>query len=823
MKKGPVWLIGLACTMALLACTRQAPVRAPATRPPFELALGLSPIPTRTPTPTVTPTFTATSTSTRTPTPTQTPTATPVSSQRLASARQAFEWGEFDRAKQEFDALYTDPGASNEERREAAFWRARSRLDASDYAGAVAALQEFIAVYPDDQRVAAAQFMLARGYEALQEWRNALAAYRQYLRLNKVLAMEAYDGIGKAAMQLSDYAAAIQAYTEGVQAAKENSWLVYMREGIAQAELARNRPREAVKQYEAILNLARIDTYRSRILYLTAQALIQAGDSQAAQQRYLEAVNRYPATQHAYLSLIELVNAGVPVDDYQRGLVDYHAKAYQPAIDALTRVVQRKLDAREGEALWYLALSLKANGNLSQSIQRFQELIDKVPQSKHAGDAWLELAAAHALRGDTEQALRIYHQFVTQHPGSPLAPQALWRAANLQVSIGDLAGAAATYRDLATRYPQAEGVPQALFSAALLDYRRGDYAAACTAWQALVQKYPNTDAAVAARFWIGKAWSAMGDREQAKQAWQAAMRWSPGSYYGLRAAELLAGVVILRSGGFEEQLNEPAVSQAEVEEWLRSWLDVPTGSSLATLPSAITKLLAWQRGEALLEVGHRVQALEEFEKIKQQWWDDPLAMYQLALAFHERGLYRLSIICAERLIRLAPVERRAQVPLFLRKLAYPLYFRELIVAQAQTRNLDPLLLAALIRQESLFEPSITSIADARGLAQVIPPTGEWIAGQLGWTKWQLDDLWRPVVSVTFGAYYLHVQLNTFDGWVIPALMAYNAGPGRVRQWLENFSDLDMLVEMAPISEPARYVRLIYANYYRYRQLYRSST
>ncbi|MCS7260114.1 MAG: tetratricopeptide repeat protein [Anaerolineae bacterium] len=823
MRKGTVWLIMLACAIVLPACTRPAPMRAPATRPPFELAFGLSPIPTRTPTSTATLTSTATPTATRTPTPTLTPTATPVPSQRLASARQAFEWGDFERARQEFDALYTDPGASDVERREAAFWRARSRLDATDYAGAISALQQFIAAYPDDRRLAAAQFMLARAYEGLQEWRNALAAYRQYLRLDKTLAMEAYDGIGKAAMQLSDYAAAIQAYTEGVRAAQENAWLVYMREGIAQAELARNRPREAVKQYDAILNVARIDAYRARILYLAAQALLQAGDREAAQQRYLEAVNRYPTTQYAYLSLIELVNAGVPVDDYQRGLVDYYAKAYQPAIDALTRVVQRRVDAREGEALWYLALSLKANGNLTQSIQRFQELIDKVPQSKRWGDAWLEMAATYALRGDTEQALRVYRQFVRQYPASPLAPQALWRVANLQASTGDLAGAAATYRDLATRYPQAEEVPQALFKAALLDYRRGDYVTARTAWQSLVQKYPNTDAATAARFWIGKAWLAVGEEEQAKQALQAARRWTPESYYGLRAAEMLAGVTVWRSTGFDGRLKEPATSRADAEEWLRSWLNPPSDVALAALPPAITGSLAWQRGEALLTVGRRVQALEEFEKIKQQWWDDPLAMYRLALAFHERELYRLAIVCAERLIRLAPAERRAQVPLFLRQLAYPLYFRELIIAQARKYNLDPLLMAALIRQESLFEPSITSIADARGLAQVIPPTGEWIAGQLGWMQWQPDDLWRPLVSVTFGAYYLHVQLDAFESRVVPALMAYNAGPGRVRQWLATFSDLDMLVEMAPISEPARYVRLIYANYYRYRQLYRSGS
>jgi len=738
----------------------------------------------------------------------------------MASAMQAFEWGDYEHASQEFDALHADLGANDDERRDAAFWRARSRIEASDYAGAAAALKEFIAAYPTDRRIAAAQFMLARAYEGLEDWRNAIAAYRQYLRLSTTLAMEAYDGIGKAAIRLGDYATAVQAYTEGVQAAQENSWLVYMREGIAQAEMARNRPQEAAKQYDAILGVARIDAYRSRILYLAAQALIQAGDQRAAQQRYLEAVNRYPTTQYAYLSLIELINAGVAVDDYQRGLVDYYAKAYQPAIDALTRVVQRKLDARGGDALWYLALSLKANGNLSQSIQRFQELINKVPQNKHFGEAWLEMAAAYALRKDTEQALRTYRQFATQYPASPLAPQALWRAAILQVSMGDLTGAAKTYRDMATLYPQAENVPQALFNAALLDYQRGDYAAARTAWQALVQKYPNSDSATAARFWIGKAWLALGEQEQARQALRAANRWAPQSYYGLRAAELLAGVAALRSGGFNGQMTEPNSDQREAEAWLTSWLDASASSALAALPPKITNLPAWQRGEALLEVGRRVQALEEFEKIKQQWWDDALAMYQLALAFRERGLYRLSILCAGRLIRLAPAEQRSMVPLFIHKISYPLHFRELVIAQAKAYDIDPLLLLALIRQESLFEPSITSIADARGLAQVIPPTGEWIANQLGWTKWQPDDLWRPMVSVLFGAYYLHVQLNAFDGQVVPALMAYNAGPGRVRQWLASFPDVDLLVETTPFSEPARYVRLIYANYYSYRQIYR---
>jgi soluble lytic murein transglycosylase len=132
-----------------------------------------------------------------------------------------------------------------------------------------------------------------------------------------------------------------------------------------------------------------------------------------------------------------------------------------------------------------------------------------------------------------------------------------------------------------------------------------------------------------------------------------------------------------------------------------------------------------------------------------------------------------------------------------------------------------LLLYSLIRQESLFDANITSVADARGLAQIIPATGEWIAGQLGWGEYGPDDLYLPYVNIEFGAFYLDVQLATFDGEPIFALAAYNAGPGRIHRWRENAPDVDLMVETIPFAETRRYVRSIYENYGHYRRLYLS--
>jgi soluble lytic murein transglycosylase len=739
----------------------------------------------------------------------------------LAAAQRAFAWGDYSRARDEFAALLADPGADETERRAAAYWVGRSALEAGDYEAALSALQDFVQTYPAASQVPSAHFLMGRAYEGLSNWRGAIAAYQAYLEGDDTLAVYAYRAIGQAAMLALDYDRAAQAYADGVRVAPDAGWTVHMREGIAQAELARGDPAAAVKQYDAILDTARIRAYRAKILYLAGQALVKAGDPKAAYGRYAQAVDRYPEAYDSYLALVELVNADVAVDDYQRGLVDYYARAYQPAIEAFTRVIEANPKNHTGDVHWYLALSLKASGNLSQAIQQFQELIKEHPQNEHAVEAWLEMAEAHAWRDATDQAIQTYRDLADRFPQSPLAVTALWKAAELELAGGDLATTAASFRALAARYPTADDAPEALFKAALLDYRRTDFEAACDGWQALVRNYPDSRAGTAARFWLGKAWLALDKADEAKAAFEATREWSPASYYGLRATEMLSDTLDLAAGATPLPLADPAGDQAAAETWLASWLPITHTASLSTLDPAIARGPAFRRGDALLAVGRRADALDEFETVKEAWWDDPLAMYQLALAFRDRGLYRLSIICAERLTWTAPITARDEMPIFIQQLSYPLYYQELVVSEAQTQKIDPLLLFALIRQESLFEPSITSPSDARGLTQVIPATGEWIAGKLGWGTLGENDLWQPYVNIYFGAWYLGVQLATFDGETILALTAYNAGPGRVHDWLAQAPDLDLFLETMPFAEPRRYVRGVYENYARYRQLYRA--
>ena len=145
-----------------------------------------------------------------------------------------------------------------------------------------------------------------------------------------------------------------------------------------------------------------------------------------------------------------------------------------------------------------------------------------------------------------------------------------------------------------------------------------------------------------------------------------------------------------------------------------------------------------------------------------------------------------------------------------------------MLGEARERDLDPLLLYALIRQESQFVPDAQSHAEARGLTQVIPSTGQGIADALGDSGYVLEDLFLPHVSIRYGTYYLASNLPQFDRKVLPTLAAYNGGPGNAARWLQGSAlfDPDLFIERIDLFETEDYLRRVYLNYGFYDLLYR---
>lgn len=821
---------------------------------PYLAARSETPTPTLTPAPSPTPTATATLTPLPAPTstPTPSPTATPPASERLATAERAYTNGDYATARREFEALLHDPGADEYEKKLALHWRGRSELKLGDTAAAIETLKMFVRLYPNDGLTRPAQFNLGMAYEQAGQPEEAMAAYRDSIVPDDLVNVYIYQRIGDAGQQTDNYTDTIAAYQAGIQATTDPALKVLMHEGIARVELRRDNPAGAAAEYEAILNLAQIDSYRAKILRLAGEAYIALGDTKTAHERYLEAVNNYPQHYDSYLALVELVNAGVAVDEFQRGLVDYYAGVYQPAVAAFDRYLAgsagtvtttvtltqtttitdvsdidpsdpaaTSAPAYAADALWYKGLSWHGLGGYSNAIAAYQELIAKYPTSSHWGRAHLEIGRSLAAQNEISRAKSAYRTFAAENPAHALAAEALWRAAMLELDGDLLAEAHDSLRALASAYPENDYADDALYWAGRAAYRENEYQKAAEAWSDLVSLYPQSDLASFGGYWQAKSLLELGQTEEAR-AVARNIADSTLDYYSLRAQDLLTGS---QPHSVPLSLPDPAQltqERVETENWLKQWLDLDSDTRLGGLSQAVQNDPAFRRGQSLFELGLRDKALAEFEKVKDNWWHDPLAMYQLALYFRDRNIGRLSIMCAARVIFLSPASAPEQAPIFVQRLLYPILYPDLIFGEAESFGLDPALILSIMRQESLFEHEAVSVAGARGLMQVMPATGDYIAERSDFGPIHVDQLWLPYVSVKFGAWYINQQLQIFDGNQFAALAAYNAGPGNVLQWIKVSNDLDVFVESIPFRESRTYIRTIYVNLAAYRRIYGSA-
>jgi soluble lytic murein transglycosylase len=154
------------------------------------------------------------------------------------------------------------------------------------------------------------------------------------------------------------------------------------------------------------------------------------------------------------------------------------------------------------------------------------------------------------------------------------------------------------------------------------------------------------------------------------------------------------------------------------------------------------------------------------------------------------------------------------------RVIFPWPNRELVNREAGEFDLDPYLMAAMIRQESAFDPDATSRAGARGMMQLMPATARGLARQLR-LDWDNTFLGVADANVHMGAAYLAAMLRQYDGEVVPALAAYNAGGSRVRRWLRypEAGDWPLFIERIPFAETRGYVQTLLRNRAVYRALY----
>ena len=494
---------------------------------------------------------------------------------------------------------------------------------------------------------------------------------------------------------------------------------------------------------------------------------------------YLLVVRSYPGSGPAAALLDELDAAGVPVSDYARGVVDYLAHRNDAARAAFVRAVTAGDSA--AEASYYL-------GALDE-------------------------------RGDDKPAAILdYGRAYELDRQSSLADDALWWRGRLLEGAGRLDEAATVYQTLVTGYPQSKWRSDAALRRGLVLYKAANYTAAAVTWSQLVPASEGDDA-LRARFWQGRALVAAKDPLGTPVLEQlAADADARGNFYALRA-EVLLGRNIADGGARTPRTDD-------TPDWsnIAAYVTGITGSDAATTAPQQAVIDAdprWAMAAALDAVGLRAQSTAVFRSLI-----PPRAPMNVDRLLHvtqrlqEAGRVSLAARAATTLIASLPLQ--ATPPDDLVRVAYPMAYGDLVIDAAKRENISPLLLLALVRQESLYDADVGSGAGALGLTQVVPGTGTAIADELGVNGFVANDLFKPKLNLRFGASYLASQLKSFDGNAYEALAAYNGGPGTASNAIAAGGpdvDVDRFVEELEFDETRSYVKLVMENYARYRQLY----
>ncbi len=151
---------------------------------------------------------------------------------------------------------------------------------------------------------------------------------------------------------------------------------------------------------------------------------------------------------------------------------------------------------------------------------------------------------------------------------------------------------------------------------------------------------------------------------------------------------------------------------------------------------------------------------------------------------------------------------------------FPRPYLQEVSGLSNTYQMETALIYAVIHTESSFREDAQSPAGAKGLMQITEETGEFIAGKLSLEGYTSEDLFKPETNIIMGTYYLHYLMGRFSNQRT-MLAAYNAGPNRVAQWLEdeNLSDGEVLNKI-PFEETKNYVDKVQFRQKVYELLYR---
>lgn len=430
----------------------------------------------------------------------------------------------------------------------------------------------------------------------------------------------------------------------------------------------------------------------------------------------------------------------------------------------------------------------------AQATLAYKKLLRDFPNSREAASALIQM-------GKIEPELGVnsyFDQAIAKFPDR--AGEALLAKADKLDSLNNSKAAVETRKLLLSQYGHSDAAAEYRWKMAQIKAKYHDIKTALQWAQPILTQNPKSEVARSAGFWVGKWSKQLGLKQQATEAFEQVVIHHPQSYYAWRSAVFLGWDV----GDFTTVRQLTPQVERSVERPL-----LPAGSDtlkeLYQLGQDQDALTLWQG-----EFQNRIKPT-----VSQQFTD---GLMRFIAGDYLEGISRIS-----KLEDRESPEEKAQFQALRKQSAYwealyPFPYQDIIKNWSKPRELNPLLVTALIRQESRFMPNIRSSANATGLMQVMPEVASTVASRIKLHNYTLDN---PNDNVNLGTWLLDLNHQLYQNNSLLAVASYNAGTGKVATWLyeRKLTDPDEFIESIPYAETKDYVKQVFGNYWNYLRLY----
>jgi len=481
------------------------------------------------------------------------------------------------------------------------------------------------------------------------------------------------------------------------------------------------------------------------------------------------------------------------------------------------------------EAQVYYANRLKKSRrrkDRNKALELFNEVISDSPKREQWVAAALYLSA-DILDADDEFARK--RQVLEDYPETEWAAWAAydlgnrnWFAHNFDTAAKQLLFCAYGFEDFDKRRA-------ALWRGGFAAYMSGEYDDAIKALELSAELETDSEDIQRALFWRARCLEEKGEEAPAAEGYYGVLGLGPDEYYGLLSRERMRRMNVPPLLSARTYIGRTALNT--VHAAVGEAIPFPIEAASDQLVNMAAKNADAYASYHLVKVREfYVMDLDDFAALEVQAlrrarnYGSPIAAARLSQALWREDERLLSLLAANYAHRHAGMKGMQDPYRLFARLRLPKPYYEAVKIKADDFGIDPYLIMALIRQESAFQHWVTSRAGARGLMQVMPSTGRYIARKRGLADgFDKNMLHDPDVSIDFGCWYMRYLLRQLNGDYVQSIAGYNGGPGNAKKWWPTFIGMETAeaVEVIPLTETRNYVKYVTRNWTLYRGLYLS--